>query len=204
MSSFWDLSDGEVANENVKKEYEIPGGNMEPIPNNSYVLARIKEVKWASKKDSHEKFIETQWQVQAPAVFKNRIVFHKLWVADLDPYVKDEDKAIQKRDKARRMLATIDANAKGRLMKDAGTPTDQSLALALVDAVMVIKVVEWAIQDSAGGGTIRGNWVSGIMDKDAETHVGKALPVKESSPASGGGGSFDLDDDDIPFAPEFR
>ena len=102
--SFWDLSDGGAANENVEKEYEVPGGNMEPIPNNSDVLAYIKAVKWASKKDASERFIEIQWQVEKPETVANRVVFQKLWVADLDPTAKSEEKARQKRDKARRML----------------------------------------------------------------------------------------------------
>lgn len=196
--SFWDLSDGGAANENVEKEYEVPGGNMEPIPNNSDVLAYIKAVKWASKKDAEEKYIEIQWQVEQPEQFKNRTVFQKLWVAHLDPMAKSEEKAKEKRDKARKMLATIDANAKGRLMQSADTPTDDSLSLALVDARAVIKVMEWSIDPKDGTDMIRGNWISAVKPKDAETSVGKAREVKAKPAASGGGGGFDLDDE-VPF-----
>lgn len=208
--SFWDLSDGGAANEDVQKEYEVPGGNLEPIPNDSDVLAYIKGAKWASKRDASERYIEIQWQVEKPAEFFNRVVFQKLWVDDLDPGAKSEEKAKEKRDKARKMLATIDANAKGRLMQSPDAPTDDSLALALVDARMVIKCMEWSIEDRATGEMIRGNWISAVKPKDAETRAGKALPVKSGSgaggrPSGGGGGgaAFDLDDD-IPFAPEFR
>lgn len=208
--SFWDLSDGGAANEDVQKEYEVPGGNMDPIPNDSDVLAYIKGAKWASKRDADERYIEIQWQVEKPAEFLNRVVFQKLWVDDLDPGAKSEEKAKEKRDKARKMLATIDANAKGRLMQSTDAPTDDSLALALVDARMVIKCMEWSIEDRATGEMIRGNWISAVKLKDAETRAGKALPVKSGSgaggrPGGGGGGgaAFDLDDD-IPFAPEVR
>jgi hypothetical protein len=207
--SFWDLSDGDKANEDVKTEYEIPGGNLEPIPNNSDVLARIKGAKWNGKKDADEKYVEIEWQVEKPEAFFNRIVFQKLWVDDLDPSAKDKDKAIAKRDKARRMLATIDANAKGRLMQSGDAPTDDSLALALVDAKMVIKCMLWEVEDRQSGDTIRGNWVSAVKPKDAEVRVGDPLPPKKPSSgkgASGGsgtGGGFDLDDE-IPFAPEWR
>jgi len=209
--SFWDLSDGGSANEDVQKEYEVPGGNLEPIPNNSDVLAYIKAVKWASKKDASERYIEIQWQVEKPEAFANRVVFQKLWVDDLDPQAKSEEKAKEKRDKARRMLATIDANAKGRLMQSGDAPTDDSLALALVDARMVIKCMEWQINDAAGGDPIRGNWISAVKPKDAETSVGKALPVKSGGGSgygsggspSGSGGVPDFDDE-IPFAPEVR
>lgn len=207
--SFWDLSDGGSANEDVQKEYEVPGGNLEPIPNNSDVLAYIKAVKWASKKDAAERYIEIQWQVEKPDEFLNRTIFQKLWVDDLDPQAKTEEKAKEKRDKARRMLATIDANAKGRLMQSGDAPTDDSLALALVDARMVIKCMEWQIDPRDGSDVIRGNWISAVKPKDAETSVGKALPVK-----SGGGSDFGAGgrpsggvpdfDDDIPFAPEVR
>lgn len=193
--SFWDLSDGGAANENVSKEYEVPGGNLEPIPNNSDVLASVKAVKWASKKDAVEKYVEIQWQVEQPEQFKNRTVFQKLWVAHLDPMAKSEEKAKEKRDKARKMLATIDANAKGRLMQSTDAPTDDSLSLALVDASMVIKVMEWLIDDTSTGETIRGNWVSAVKGKDAPTTVGQAMEVKAKPAASPG---FDLDDE-VPF-----
>lgn len=207
--SFWDLSDGGAANEDVQKEYEVPSGNMEPIPNNSDVLAYIKAAKWAEKRDTNERFIEIQWQVEKPAEFLNRVVFQKLWVDDLDPGAKSEEKAREKRDKARRMLATIDANAKGRLMQSGDAPTDDSLALALVDARMVIKCMLWEINDAGTGETIRGNWISAVKPKDAETSVGKALPVKTGGGAGsggrpGGGGGVPDFDDDIPFFMEWR
>jgi len=202
--SFWDLSDGGAANENVEKEYEVPGGNMEPIPNNSDVLAYIKAVKWSSKPDATERFIEIEWRVEAPEAFANRVVFQKLWVADLDPSAKTEEKGRQKRDKARKMLATIDANAKGRLMQSNDMPTDDSLSLALVDARMVVKVMEWSIDDAATGETIRGNWISAVKPRDAETSIGEAIKPKPSTggqttPAgAAAGGGFDMDDE-VPF-----
>lgn len=210
--SFWELSDGGAANEDVQKEYEVPGGNMDPIPNNSDCLAYIKGAKWASKRDADEKYIEIQWQVEKPEDYLNRVVFQKLWVDDLDPMAKSEDKAKEKRDKARRMLATIDANAKGKLMQSGDAPTDDSLALALVDAKMVIKVMLWEMDDRENyGEKIRGNWVSAVKPKDAETKTGEPLPPKSSGgggggrPSAGGstGGGFDMDDE-IPFAPEWR
>lgn len=210
--SFWQLSDGGAANEDVQKEYEVPGGNMDPIPNNSDCLAYIKGAKWASKRDADEKYIEIQWQVEKPEEYLNRVVFQKLWVDDLDPMAKSEDKAKEKRDKARRMLATIDANAKGKLMQSGDAPTDDSLALALVDAKMVIKVMLWEMDDRENyGEKIRGNWVSAVKPKDAETKTGEPLPPKSSGGGGGGrpsgggstGGGFDMDDD-IPFAPEWR
>lgn len=193
--SFWDLSDGGAANENVKTEYEVPGGSMEPIPNNSDCLAYVKAVKWAKKRDAQERYIEVQWQVEKPEAFLNRVVFQKLWVDDLDPSAKTQEKAKEKRDKARKMLATIDANAKGRLMQSAEAPTDDSLALALVDARMVIKVMLWEMDDRSTGEKIRGNWISAVKPKDSPTSVGEPLPPKAAPKPAGGG----FMDDEIPF-----
>lgn len=201
--SFWDLSDDTKANENTKTEYEVPGGNMEPIPNNSDVLAEIVGVKWDSGKDKDERYISIQWKVSAPQAVKNRVVFQKLWVDDLDPSAKTEDKAREKRDKARRMLATIDANAKGRLMQSNDAPTDDSLALALQGAEMVIKCMVWSIDDSSTGDTITGNWVSAVKPKTAELHVSDEKP--KSKPSGGGGRpSGGVMDDEIPWSMEWR
>ena len=111
--SFWDLSTGETA-ANTGTEYEVPSGNIEPIPAGSSVLAMIDEIKW-DRKLSGEEFIAARWTVLAPEEYKNRKVFHKLWVTDADPGAKDETAAKNKRDKARKMLAAIDANAGGKL-----------------------------------------------------------------------------------------
>lgn len=194
--SFWDLSDGGAANENVKTEYEVPGGSMEPIPNNSDCLAYVKAVKWAKKRDAQERYIEVQWQVEKPEAYLSRVVFQKLWVDDLDPSAKTQEKAKEKRDKARKMLATIDANAKGRLMQSAEAPTDDSLALALVDARMVIKVMLWEMDDRSTGEKIRGNWISAVKPKDSPTNVGEPLPPKTAPKPAGGGGFMG---DDVPF-----
>jgi hypothetical protein len=96
------------------------------------------------------------------------------------------------------MLATIDANAKGQLMASSEAPTDDSLALALLLAQMVIKCMIWEMPDRERHGEfIRGNWVSAVKPKTSELRVGEEKP-KTQAPSSGGGGSFDLDDE-IPF-----
>lgn len=211
--SFWDLSDGTDATKDAKTDYEVPGGNMEPIPNNSDCLANIKAAKWSTKGEGSDKvrFVEVQWQVDEPEAYKNRVVFQKLWVDDLDPNAKTEEKAKTKRDKARNMLATIDMNAGGKLMRSNDAPTDDSLALALTDTKAVIKVMLWEMSDSQNyGEKIRGNWVSAVKPKDSPTSEGEPLPPKASGSGAGGrpsapagGGGFDLDDE-IPFAPEWR
>jgi len=203
--SFWDLSDGQTAAD-TSKEYEIPGGSMEPIPNNSDVLAIIDQAKWANK-DKDDKnspaYIELRWSVMAPEAVKGRKVFHKLWVTDFDPNAKDDTKAKAKRDKARRMLAAIDANAGGNLTRTGEQPTDETLTLHLSNKPMVVKLMVWSMKGSDGT-DMAGNWVSAVSPSDKPLQISnEPLPKTSQAPASGGGGTYgggsSVADDEIPF-----
>jgi len=196
--SFWDLSDGKTAAD-TPKEYEVPGGNMEPIPNNSDVLAIIDEIKWTTNGNESDprEYISARWSVMAPEQFKNRKVFHKIWVTDLDPNAKNEAEAKLKRDKNRKMLAAIDANSGGMLTKSGDTPTNDALAMHLTNKPMVIKCMEYGFKGNDGR-WVSGNWVSAVSPANKELHVGEATKKPAASGGSGGGGRADLDDS-IPF-----
>jgi hypothetical protein len=197
--SFWDLSDGQTAVD-TPKEYEVSGGSMEPIPNNSDVLAIVDQAKWADKDGAA--YVELRWAVMAPEAVKGRKVFHKLWVTDLDPNAKDEAKGKAKRDKARRMLASIDANAGGNLTRTGEAPTDETLTMHLCNKPMVIKVMVWSMKGSDGT-DMAGNWVSAVSPSDKPLQISsEPLPKTSAAPApSGGGGGYSdgLSDSDIPF-----
>ena len=198
--SFWDLSDNSSA-ANTGTEYEVPGGNMTPIPEGSSVLAMVDEAKW-ERKPTGEEYVSLRWTVVSPDEYKNRKVFHKLWVTDFDPSAKDEAKGIAKRDKARKMLAAIDANAGGKLTAKSGKPTDDDLALALMGKPMIITLMIWAVHDRQSGGTVEGNWVSAVAPKTKGIDVkeAKARPAPGQSGFGGGasrGGA--VMDDEIPF-----
>ncbi len=165
---FWDLSDGETA-ANTGTEYEVPSGNIEPIPAGSSVLAMIDECKWEMK-PTGEEFISARWTVLAPEEYKNRKVFHKLWVLDMDPSAKDEASGIKKRDKARKMLAAIDANAGGKLTAKPGRPTNDDL-LSLTNKPMVASMMIWSMPDTRNGGMMHGNWVSAVASKAQRTSM---------------------------------
>jgi len=208
MMGFWDLSAGGSASD-TGTEYEIPGGNMDPIPAGSSVLAMIDEAKWSRAKEMGDpqggpftgaEFVSLRWSVISPDEYKNRKIFHKLWVSDLDPNAKDESKAIAKRDKAKRMLGAIDANAGGKLGAQSGKPTDDSLTLHLCSKPMIITLMTWDLTDRNTGDKIAGNWVSAVAPKSKGIDVKDAPPPKKSQPSgySGGGSSLDLDDS-IPF-----
>jgi hypothetical protein len=212
MMGFWDLSDGETA-ANTGTEYEVPSGNMDPIPAGSSVLAMIDECKWEMK-PTGEEFISARWTVIAPEEYKNRKVFHKLWVLDMDPSAKDEASGLKKRDKARKMLAAIDANAGGKLTAKPGRPTNDDL-LHLTNKPMVATMMIWSMPDTRNGGMMHGNWVSAVASKASkDIHVAEAKPLPtNSAPAATGsrddfgtqrGGGYakpGLVDDEIPFAP---
>ena len=109
----------------------------------------------------------------------------------------------RKRDKARRMLAAIDTNAGGQLLK-AGQPTDETLALNLVGKPMVIKCMIWSMPDrERPGEVIEGNWIAAVGPASKPQHIAEAKPrAAPSAPAGGSyGGKFrDFKvDDEIPF-----
>jgi len=134
----------------------------------------------------------------APEQFKNRKVFHKIWVTDFDPNAKDEAAANLKRDKNRKMLAAIDANAGGRLTKSGDTPTSDMLAMHLRDKPMVIKCMVWSMKGNAGE-MMEGNWVSAVSPSDKPLHVGEATAKAKPQNEGGSGHGGKLDDSDIPF-----
>lgn len=194
--SFWDLSDGETA-ATGEKEYEQATGNLDPIPDGSSVMAIIDEAKWSETRDRDAEFISLRWSVMEPAEFANRKIFQKLWVTDDDPNTSDAAKMEKKRDKAKRMLAAIDANCGGKLAKKAARPTDDDLALALTNKPMVIKCMVWEMKGTDG--TMNsGNWIAAVAPrtKGIDVKAAKAPAAKSSSTAS----SFADDlDSDIPF-----
>ena len=195
--SFWDLSDGETA-VTGEKEYEQATGNLDPIPDGSSVMAIIDEAKWSETRDRDAEFISLRWSVMEPAEFANRKIFQKLWVTDDDPNTSDPAKMEKKRDKAKRMLAAIDANCGGKLAKKAARPTDDDLALALTNKPMVIKCMVWEMK-SSDGTMNSGNWIAAVSPKSKGVSMTEAKsPTKNVAPANKGGFGDDLDDD-IPF-----
>jgi len=203
MSDFWSTSDNDDAT-NTGTSFESGGGNIDPIPDNTTCLAMPDEAKWATKDDAE--YISLRWRVAKPAAYENRVIFQKLFVSDDDPNVRDAAKMDRKRDKAKRMLAAIDANAGGKLMKKRAKPTDVELAAALIGRPMTVKVMLWEMEDrEKPGATISGNWIASVSAKSSVPEVAK--PVARSTPAAttGNGGSYgsrvssdDLDTD-VPF-----
>jgi len=168
MTSFWDLSDGNKAESNGSMD--MGGGNMEPIPNGTELLALIDEAKLDSYED--DTYISLRWTVQAPEQYKNRKIFQKVRVFDADP---------TKADKAKRMLMAIDHNCGGKLAASGEAPADHNMPAALCAKPMMIKVQIWEINDKSG------NWVSSVAARNATPAT---QPANTDDNAKG---------DDIPF-----
>ena len=149
--SFFRLSDGSDALA-TGNTFEMGGGDMEPIPKNTDVLAVCDEAKWGQAEDTGENFINLRWSVLAPAEYVNRKVFQKVRVESGDS---------KKADKARRMLAAIDANAGGKLAKANEEPSNDSMGAALLNKPMVLKLGLWEMDDK------KGNWVMAVSPRKA-------------------------------------
>lgn len=152
--SFFTLSDNTTP-ENTGA-FESGGGDFEPIPKGTEVLAAVDEAKWDNSERLGD-FISLRWSVLAPKEYLNRKVFQKVQVMNSDA---------SKADKAKRMLMAIDANAGGKLMASGQAPTAQSLAIALVNKPMMLKLEIWEMKKD-NGEEMSGNWVSAVSPRNS-------------------------------------
>lgn len=158
--SFWNTSEGKKAESQKNFESQI---DLEPIPAKEVLRAMITEAKWDSPKNSDETYINIRWDVlEGP--YKKRVVFQKI-----RPYDSDVNKA----DKAKRMLAAIDANAGGKLATKDTQPTSMDLAMALCNKPMFIRVMIWDMDGK------KGNWVSAVYDQKPEENKVPGFDPKE-------------------------
>lgn len=190
--SFWNTSDGDTA-ANTGTSYEVPGGSFSALPDGSKVLAVVENAEWKNDNNGNE-FLSLQWTILQPEEVKNRKIFQKLWISDLDSSVKKPE---EKRDRQLRLFAAIDANAGGKLAKVNKKPEADEILLALANKPMVIRLGLWEQDDRENPGKkISGNWVQAVAPKNTELYLptAKAEPAKPQPKAQ----SFDLDDE-IPF-----
>lgn len=176
--SFFNLSDGtNAATQENAGTFEMGGGNLAPIPDNTNVVAFCEE----AKLDEYDgdRYISLKWRIQAPKEFKNRIIFQKIRTFDLDA---------TKRDKAIRMLVAIDSNAGGKLVASGQEPNDMNLGQCLLNKPMVLKLMVWEMNDKSG------NWV-GAVSKYNGQQAAQPAPVAAPTPTPA---PLDIDGD-IPF-----
>lgn len=192
-TNFWSLSDNSDA-KTTTGAFETGGGTIEPIPANTSCLAAIDEAKLDDY--NGDQYISLRWTVLQPTAYANRKIFQKVRVWESDP---------KKADKAKRMLAAIDANAGGKLIAAGKEPNDASLTAALVNKPMVIKLQVWEITKEDGT-TGKGNWVCAVSPRSAAQPAQPSVVASDApatqpqtqpqATAASLGVSFD---DDIPF-----
>lgn len=162
--SFWKTSDGKEVERNTEFD---SGGGFEVIPEGTKLLALIDEAGWKSGFDGEPDLIQIRWTVLAPEGFKNRKVFQKIKVNDPDP---------SKADKAKRMLAAIDANAGGKLAQINHEPEDNELMGALMNKSMIIRLGVWEFNDK------KGNWVSAVSPRNVKAETKPQPTIDEDDP----------------------
>lgn len=191
--SFWDLSDGDQVS--TEKEYEAPsgGGNL-ILPDGSSVMASIDECKWQSFQGGEE-HISVRWNILAPEEYQGRKIFQKMYPEGDAARNTDFAKARKKGDTAKRMLAAIDANCGGRLMKLQRKPIDEDFAMHLTNKPMVIRLGLWDLDGK------QGNWVQAVSpaSKPVSVDASKVTKAAPKDQKSSGGGTSRYDDDEIPF-----
>ena len=169
-----------TAEEELLGKFEMGGGEIEPIPAKTQVLAAIDEIKWDSY--NGEEYISARWNIFKPDVYKNRKIFQKIKVYD-----ENEKKA----EKAKRMLMAIDHNAKGGLAASGKVPDDKMLQ-KLTNKFMVIMLQVWEMENESGE-TRRGNWVSAVSPR-GDDEPANFIPVAVEKD-----NDLDFSEDAVPF-----
>ena len=164
--SFFTTSDNKAIEKSGSME--MGGGDIEPIPAKTQVLAAPDEAKW----DEYEgdEYVSLRWSILQPKEYAGRKIFQKIRVCDSDS---------KKSDKATRMLAAIDTNAGGKLLASGERPTDESLTRCLVNKPMVLLLQVWEMERD--GETKRGNWSGAVSPRQAgaaKPAAAKPEPVK--------------------------
>jgi len=184
--SFWNLNDGSTVSNTGN--FEMEGGDLAPIPANTGCIAAIEEAKWDEYEE--DRYISLKWRIMKPDEYGKRVIFQKVKV-----YGTSRDKDPQATaDKAKRMLAAIDANAGGKLIKIQGEPTDADLMGALVGKPMAIKVQVWKME--INGEERSGNWISAVAPAKGAAAKLKPAPAPKPEPIAE---PIDDFEDDIPF-----
>lgn len=169
--SFFDLSDNSKVSTDGK--FEINTGSV-LIPNDTTCLAMIDEAGWSEYQG--DEYINLRWVIAEPKQYADRKVFQKLRVYDTDA---------KKADKAKQMLAAIDANAGGKLMASGEDPTDMMLTKALINKLMLIKVMEYEFNDR------KGNWIAAVAPRSGKAPA--AEPATRKAPAPAPADDFESD-----------
>lgn len=151
---------GEVDQKNGGN-FEMGGGDIQPIPAGTQVLAAVEEAKNTVYENS--KYINIKWRVAQPAEYANRVIFQKVHCYD-----EDQAKALR----GKQMLFAIATNTGGKLfesMQSANETEPSDASLTRITALpMVLKLEVWKQDKDKEGNAIplekqkSGNWVQAV------------------------------------------
>jgi len=159
------------------------------IPDGTQLHANILEATWEEKTQYANQLIKITWYITDKGAYNGFLINQKLHL---------NDNKASKADKAKEMLATIDTNCKGQLMKlaQAGKLVEgdnMQLARALNGGSALLTVAEYEM-DRDDGSKMTGNWiraVSPIAKKQAEEDKNIITKAEEMD--------FEDADDDLVF-----
>tara|TARA_B100000795_G_scaffold190873_1_gene145462 strand:- start:228 stop:725 length:498 start_codon:yes stop_codon:yes gene_type:complete len=149
--NFWETSTSEAIES--KSTFDA-SNNFQPIPDNTDVLCVVENAAWANNQYNGD-YIAIEWQVLVPEEYANRKIFQNIKV------MHDNEKTA---DKAKKMLATIDYNAGGKMLKSGEQPDDAMLTKSLTGKQMILKLQVWEMAGDDGQ-TRSGNWVCAVSGK---------------------------------------
>lgn len=130
---FFTLSTGEKANKDGNTTFEN-GGNYDPMPDNTTVVAAISKISWAAPTEYYPvDCIKAEWDVLEPAAYAGRKFKQAIKICDTKAEISD---------KAKTMLSVMDSITGGKIMAEISRtnmdPDDNILALALINRPMTL------------------------------------------------------------------
>jgi hypothetical protein len=158
------------------------------IPDGTQLHANILESSWEPETKYAKELIKITWYITERGAYNGFLVSQKLHI---------NDSKASKSDKSREMLATIDANCKGELMKLAAadrltTGDNAQLARALNGGSALLTIAEYEM-DRDDGSKMVGNWVRAVSP------VAKKQSAEDKAIESKAASLDEYYDDEIPF-----
>lgn len=155
MSIFKTAAGQAIINKDGKADM---GGGFKVLPEGTVVKVMMAKAEWKSYEG--QKYINIEHKV-IDGEHKGTVIFQKVKVYESDP---------KKSDKARIMLAAIDACAGGNLQQLQDIPTDMDLMKHLQNKILMVKLGVWDMDGKSG------NWVNQVAP------VGELEAVSPSAP----------------------
>ena len=181
MDNFWqDLKEAPTGD-----GFSVGGGDFEPIPKDTQVIALVDKVEWKAPSDYQPvEYINITWRI-VDGEYKNRVVFQKCQVLHFEP---------EKKQKAIKMLANIDHLTSGGEVMRSGSTTAESMQSAFKKKPVLLTLEVWEVNGNSG------NWVRSVKPYNRADMVAQAAQAAtQPQPKPPASGNDYFNDDNIPF-----